>query len=186
MTLPGRTIAERHGVDPRALPDDLLGAGEPVVLRGAAAEWPLVQAARRSPQVAIEKKPKEKTRGAAVESEVTTAIPADDHALFAPPVQYTIKKRSMKVFRTLFFDPESGGSPGEIAWIDFLAAMSALDFRIEKLDGSAWSFSHSNLGSIQIHAPHPSPKMSYNETRYIGRRLTRNFGWTIADFLQEE
>ena len=41
-------IAERHGLDPRALPDDVLAATEPVVLRGLTLSWPATQAARRS------------------------------------------------------------------------------------------------------------------------------------------
>ena len=41
-------IAELHGLDPRALPDDVLAATEPVVLRGLTLSWPATQAARRS------------------------------------------------------------------------------------------------------------------------------------------
>lgn len=46
-------IAERSATDARALPDDLLHGGAPVVLRGLAAHWPLVRAARESAQSAI-------------------------------------------------------------------------------------------------------------------------------------
>jgi hypothetical protein len=48
-----RPVAEISGVDWRAPPDDLLRAREPVVLRGFAADWPLVQAAKTSPQQAL-------------------------------------------------------------------------------------------------------------------------------------
>lgn len=41
-------IEERHGLDPRALPDDVLHATEPLVLRGLVADWPMVQASLRS------------------------------------------------------------------------------------------------------------------------------------------
>jgi hypothetical protein len=43
-------MREIHGVDPRALPDDLLASNEPVVLRGLVASWPMVQAAVASEQ----------------------------------------------------------------------------------------------------------------------------------------
>ncbi|HLA70611.1 MAG TPA: cupin-like domain-containing protein [Steroidobacteraceae bacterium] len=40
------------GVDPRALPDEVLESTEPLVLRGLAADWPMVRAARESPRAA--------------------------------------------------------------------------------------------------------------------------------------
>jgi hypothetical protein len=45
-------IRELSGVDPHALPDELLTDTQPVVLRGLAAHWPLVRAARESAQAA--------------------------------------------------------------------------------------------------------------------------------------
>lgn len=39
-------IAERSGIDPRSLPETVLAAREPVVLRGLVSHWPLVEAAR--------------------------------------------------------------------------------------------------------------------------------------------
>lgn len=45
-------IAEHSGVDAGALPDALLRAGQPLVLRGLTAQWPMVQAARESPAAA--------------------------------------------------------------------------------------------------------------------------------------
>jgi hypothetical protein len=44
MPLTSERIAERHGLDARALPDDVLRSTEPLVLRGLAASWPAVQA----------------------------------------------------------------------------------------------------------------------------------------------
>jgi hypothetical protein len=42
------TLTELRGVDPRALPEEVLTSSEPIVLRGLAAQWPLVKAARES------------------------------------------------------------------------------------------------------------------------------------------
>jgi hypothetical protein len=42
------SIREVTGVDPRALPDEVLESGEPLVVRGLAAHWPIVRAARES------------------------------------------------------------------------------------------------------------------------------------------
>ncbi|GAB3032928.1 cupin-like domain-containing protein [Oleiagrimonas citrea] len=41
-------VEERHGLDPRALPDEVLGSTQPLLLRGLVADWPMVQAAQRS------------------------------------------------------------------------------------------------------------------------------------------
>jgi hypothetical protein len=47
-----RKIDELSGIDPRALPDSVLGSKQPLVLRGVAASWPLVNAGRESPRAA--------------------------------------------------------------------------------------------------------------------------------------
>jgi hypothetical protein len=47
-----RNVREITGAAPGAIPDSLLCSTEPVVLRGLAADWPLVQAGRESPQAA--------------------------------------------------------------------------------------------------------------------------------------
>ncbi len=54
MRLPVNSpIRELTGVDPRALPDDVLHSTTPVVLRGLVDAWPLVQAARMSAEDAV-------------------------------------------------------------------------------------------------------------------------------------
>ena len=45
-------IRELRGVPPGALPDEVLRSSEPLVLRGVAANWPLVGAGRESPRAA--------------------------------------------------------------------------------------------------------------------------------------
>ena len=47
-------IRELAGVDPRALPDEVLNSTEPRVLRGLAADWPMVRAATQSQAAATE------------------------------------------------------------------------------------------------------------------------------------
>ena len=46
-------IPELSGVDPRALPDDVLRSTSPLVLRGLVDAWPLVHAARASAEQAV-------------------------------------------------------------------------------------------------------------------------------------
>lgn len=41
-------IEERHGLDPAALPEDVLQSTRPLVLRGLVSDWPVVRVARQS------------------------------------------------------------------------------------------------------------------------------------------
>jgi hypothetical protein len=47
------TVREVSGIDPRDLPDSILKATEPVVLRGLVASWPFVHAGRESDHAAV-------------------------------------------------------------------------------------------------------------------------------------
>jgi len=47
-------VRELHGVDPSALPPEVLSSTEPLVLRGLVADWPLVRAGLASPRAAID------------------------------------------------------------------------------------------------------------------------------------
>ncbi len=46
-------MREMHGVDPQAIPPEILLSTEPVVLRGLVSRWPMVKAARESAQAGI-------------------------------------------------------------------------------------------------------------------------------------
>jgi hypothetical protein len=48
------TIEEVAGVDPRALPDRVLDSTRPLVLRGLAADWPVVRAGLSGPRAAVD------------------------------------------------------------------------------------------------------------------------------------
>jgi hypothetical protein len=53
MLATAKRIPEITGVDPHALPDDVLLSTQPVVLKGLVADWPLVRASLESNQAAI-------------------------------------------------------------------------------------------------------------------------------------
>ncbi|HEY5972372.1 MAG TPA: cupin-like domain-containing protein [Pseudoxanthomonas sp.] len=53
MLAVGKRIRELTGLDPRALPDEVLQASEPAVLRGVAAHWPVMQAGQESAEAAV-------------------------------------------------------------------------------------------------------------------------------------
>lgn len=53
MLASAKRIPEIAGVDPRALPDDVLLSTQPVVLKGLVADWPMVRAGLESNQSAV-------------------------------------------------------------------------------------------------------------------------------------
>ena len=116
-------------------------------------------------------------------SEPAPSALADEQPTFA------LDQRALKVFRTIFFTPSATAMPGEVPWLDFLHAMSSTGFVPEKLYGSVWQFSPTNLDverSIQFHEPHPSGKIPYRTARRHGRRLNRAYGWTGDNFILAE
>jgi hypothetical protein len=93
------------------------------------------------------------------------------------------------VFRTLFFNPEATSTPGSVPWQDFLYVMASTGLQIEKLYGSVWQFSPTNLDierSIHFHEPHPKGKIPFEVARRHGRRLTRAYGWHGGMFVLRE
>ncbi|KAM0487345.1 hypothetical protein ACHAP7_001857 [Fusarium lateritium] len=102
---------------------------------------------------------------------------------------FAVDSRVLKVFRTLFFNPEVTSTPGSIPWHDFLYAMASTGFQIEKLYGSVWQFSPTSLDverSIHFHEPHPKGKIPFEVARRHGRRLTRAYGWHGSMFVLKE
>ncbi|PYH79563.1 hypothetical protein BO82DRAFT_288668 [Aspergillus uvarum CBS 121591] len=127
-------------------------------------------------------KTKVKTRGTA------RSASTQDHDAEAPleprcaetQPAFSVDARSLKVFRSLFHDPELTSTPGEVRWNDFLHAMKSIGFAGIQLYGSVWQFQPTGFNverSIQFHEPHPSGKMPYTMARRIGRRLNRAYGW---------
>lgn len=140
-------------------------------------------------------KGKVKTRGAgAANTSLAKALAedldiADDQSNVDPQPTFKLDKRALKVFSTLFYQPSASAQPGEIPWNDFLYAMAATGFAMEKLYGSVWHFTPTNLDverSIQFHEPHPTNKIPFRIARGFGRRLFRTYGWTGAIFKPED
>ncbi|TVY82358.1 hypothetical protein LSUE1_G003449 [Lachnellula suecica] len=125
----------------------------------------------------LEPKTKPKTRGTPQGSVNTQPEPAAAATAQDTQPVFTLKLRSFKVFKVLFHTPSPNDLPGEISWADFLFAMAATGFAPEKLYGSIWQFTPSNLDverSIQFHEPHPVGKIPFRDARRIGRRT---YGW---------
>ncbi|CAO3567002.1 unnamed protein product [Mortierella alpina] len=134
------------------------------------------------PQSAAGPKIKVKTRGVAAPRAAAVDGAQAESGPQEVDVQptFVLDKRSFKVFSTLFYRPSTSSQPGEVPWNDFLHAMGATGFAIQKLYGSVWNFTRSDLDverSILFHEPHPISKIPFWNARLMGRRLTRTYGW---------
>ncbi|KAK7890856.1 hypothetical protein LTR67_008069 [Exophiala xenobiotica] len=59
--------------------------------------------------------------------------------------------------------------------------MAAVRFAAEKLYGSVWHFTPTDLDasrSIHVHEPHPTGKTAFYKARKLGARLHRTHSWT--------
>ncbi|KAK5464542.1 hypothetical protein LTS15_001104 [Exophiala xenobiotica] len=68
----------------------------------------------------------------------------------------------------MFHTQASHDSQGEVDWKDFLHAMTAVGFAAEKLYGSVWHFTPTDLDasrSIHVHEPHPTGKIPFYKAR---------------------
>ncbi|KAF2729709.1 hypothetical protein EJ04DRAFT_501849 [Polyplosphaeria fusca] len=131
---------------------------------------------------------KTKTRGKAAAEAPAANIQTPSPQLDIQPT-FPLDARALKVFRALFYTPSLSATPGEIPWTDFLHAMVSTGFQVEKLYGSVWQFSPTNLDverGIQFHEPHPSGKLRYVVARRFGRRLNKAYGWEGRMFVMEE
>lgn len=128
-----------------------------------------------------QRKKKTKTRGtpSAPSTPVVADFPSKPQETNPQP-EFKVDRRSLKAFKTLFFQPSRTAQPGEIPWLDFLHAMRAMGFEVEKLHGSVWQFTPASLDlerGIQFHEPHPGTKLPFHTARRYGRRLNRAYGW---------
>lgn len=115
-----------------------------------------------------------------------------------PPVPkvFFVNKRAYKVFAIILHVPDGHPITADVPWIELLNAMSSLGFATEKLYGSSWQFTpppdlpaingsrnnNKKHQPIQLHQPHPSPKLRYWEAKRFGRRLSRHYGWDGSMF----
>ncbi|KAF4985945.1 hypothetical protein FDECE_16214 [Fusarium decemcellulare] len=146
---------------------------------------------KHEPIPPIQPKVKVKTRGAASKPEINSTQDPIGDGPGATGIQpsFSVDSRALKTFRTLFFNPTVTSSPGEIPWNDFLHAMTSTGFMAEKLYGSVWQFSPTNLDverSIHFHEPHPKGKLAFEVARRYGRRLNRAYGWFGGMFVLKE
>lgn len=131
-------------------------------------------------------KAKVKTRGTIDQQATESVQPRREEEEDRPQPCFRVDSRALKVFRTLFFNPDITSTPGEIPWNDFVHAMTSVGFAAQKLYGSVWQFSPTQLdveASIHIHEPHPRGKIPFMIARRHGRRLAREYGWAGSMFV---
>jgi hypothetical protein len=92
------------------------------------------------------------------------------------------------VFMSIFHSPFLADPSEEIAWLDFLHAMAATGFMFERLCGSVWQFTPTQLDverAINFHKPHPEKKIPHRMAGRYGGRLYRAYGWNANTFRLE-
>ncbi|OJJ37693.1 hypothetical protein ASPWEDRAFT_93070, partial [Aspergillus wentii DTO 134E9] len=139
-----------------------------------------------APEVPTVVKTKVKTRGIAQPiPEQRPQVDLDQLDTTNQQPRFTLKRRDYNVFLALFYKPESKQQPGEVPWSDFLHAMTCTGFIPEKLYGSVWQFTPTNLDverSIHFHEPHPYSRIPFRVARRYGRRLNRAYAWDGSMF----
>ncbi|CAG1973305.1 unnamed protein product [Fusarium graminearum] len=92
----------------------------------------------------VQPKAKTKTKGdPRIEDKISTMTLEPE--VTEPQQRFPVDSRALKVFRTIFFNPEVTSTPGSVVWNDFLYAMASVGFQIEKLYGSVWQFTPTKL-----------------------------------------
>lgn len=135
-------------------------------------------------------KTKEKTRNATPSDQspesVKAAVDEESTAQHMDPErqQINVPRRCAKVFRALFTTSGATAGTKVITWTEFLQAMAATGFAPEKLYGSVWQFTNTDMSrSIHFYEPHPEHTLPLYLARRMGRRLKRAFGWQGDDFV---
>lgn len=104
------------------------------------------------------------------------------------PQIFSLDKRTYKVFKALFgmHSLVPGDIPKAIKWDEFTRAMVHVGFAVEKLHGSAWQFTPTQIDvqrSNQFHEPHLEVEISHKMARRFGGRLSRAYDWTCDTFM---
>jgi hypothetical protein len=102
------------------------------------------------------------------------------------PTTFQVDRRALRNFGALFHTPsQHRAPPREVAWADFLHAMTSLGFSAENLNGSSWEFTPPldvDLNPISFHCPHPGTKLTFQIARKMGRWLRRKYEWDGETF----
>jgi len=142
-------------------------------------------------KLSIEEKTKTKTRGTAdhaIDAGRTLTVQPVANSTQQLDKPFIVDQRTHKVFKTIFYTPtsETGDLPKAVKWAEFKRAMARVGFAVEKLQGSAWQFSPSEISNaernIQFHEPHPDSDVPYVMAKRFGRRLARVYGWSADMF----
>ena len=141
------------------------------------------------PEEATPSAKKVKTKGVAWEGQDSAFQLHESPAapqLIPEQESYKVSAQDLETFAFLFFNvrPHRAAPGGQLPWLDFLKAMSALEFKVEMMFGPRWQFTPTTNGArtVSFDEPHPGSKLDSLLARHYGRRLTRAYGWTGSSF----
>lgn len=102
----------------------------------------------------------------------------------AKGTQVAVDSRALKAFRAVFYNPSVTSSPGSLAWVDFVHAMTSAGFAAEKMYGTMWHFTHPHSETrIEFRQPSTKGKLASSTVRRFGRRLRRSLGYDSDTFI---
>lgn len=92
---------------------------------------------------------------------------------------------SMDIFRRMFVS-YGKHSNSNLRWGEFVRAMEDAGFpSTASSGGSAVIFDNSRgSGAIRLHQPHPDPSINPIMLRSFGKRMFKQFGWSIDSFME--
>ena len=137
-------------------------------------------------------KPKIKKR-IAKQSEDTEMTKDEKNSLTGPveesPPRIPVKRRAFDVF-TLMFPGSAEEASKSVDWDRFVLAMSDVGFTARNGGGSVVIFENENLdteghdgGKIIFHKPHPVAKIDSVVLHFMGKRMSKWFGWSRDCFV---
>ncbi|KAI0602231.1 hypothetical protein F4775DRAFT_229365 [Biscogniauxia sp. FL1348] len=143
----------------------------------------------------ISKAASKDNRAGAGDDGTTPPVPEDPNssedpsngASEATPSVFTVNKRAYQVFTAMFAAStgQDAQAVGEIAWTDFMYAMTSIGFTAERRQGSSWHFMPSWLSTkkgISFHEPHPDNKIHYILARNLAHNLRERYGFSRDSF----
>lgn len=95
-----------------------------------------------------------------------------------------VSAHSLEILSNIFYEPNPGSKPGEVAWFGFVSATEDAGFSGKKRRESDWPFKpigNESQFPISIHDPHGS-FMRHRVARRIGRCLNRRSGRTLDKY----
>ncbi|EJU02649.1 hypothetical protein DACRYDRAFT_21681 [Dacryopinax primogenitus] len=119
--------------------------------------------------------------------------PAHSHDISCvgqPLITVGVKKKNFRVLQILF-GPLSEMEDSDVTWEGFLQALRAIGFRADRIFGTQWRVIPSNESPwpaypISLQEPLPGPRLTWQQARFITKRMFRHYNLQQSSFIMSE